>query len=113
MEPYQTPQMEEEIRRLREISNENQKKVNNGNFIQEKTEVIDEKEEEETGKGIFRGVFFLLLAAILLGQVRKNDTVMQVIAQIGETIQNIGQKADSEKWLSFEENKREGELNNE
>lgn len=113
MEMYQTPQMEEEIRRLREISNENQKKVNNGIFVQEKTEQIYEKEEEETGSGIFRGIFFLLLAAILLGQAGKNDAVTQVMAQIGKTIQNISQKAEDEKWFSFGDQKREGEPNNE
>ena len=32
METYQTSQMQEEIRRLREISNENQEKVNHGIF---------------------------------------------------------------------------------
>ncbi len=116
METYQTSQMQEEIRRLREISNENQEKVNHGIFAEEKTEYLDENNEEkdtESGSSIWRGILFLVMAAILLGQATGNKAVTQVMNQIGKTIQNIGEKAEEEKWFPFGSEKREEEQKDE
>ncbi|MDO4452977.1 MAG: hypothetical protein Q4B90_00640 [Eubacteriales bacterium] len=115
MEMYQTSQMQEEIRRLREISNENQEKVNHGIFEQEKIEHLNEnsgEEDTESGSGIWRGILFLIMAAILLGQASGNKAVSQVMNQIGETIQNIGEQAEEKEWFSFGSEKTEEEQKN-
>lgn len=109
MEEYQTPQVEEEIKRLREISDENQKKVNSGVFAAEKTDQVSEtrQEGEPKSRGIWQGILFLIMAAILLGQARGNETVTQVMNQIGKTIQQIGEKVEEKEWFSFGEKETE------
>lgn len=116
MEPYQMPQMEEEIKRLREVSNANQKKVNSGVFAAGKMEKLqrmgqtqEQLQEREEGKkyGIFQGILFLVMAAMLLGGTKGNETVTQVVSQIGKTIQQIGQKVEEQKWFSFEDKTEE------
>ncbi|MDY3767690.1 MAG: hypothetical protein SO016_13545 [Lachnospiraceae bacterium] len=112
MEPYQMPQMEEEIERLRKISDENQRKVNSGVFISRKTEklrrdeVMQENtqgEEAEKRHGIVQGILFLAMAAMLLGQASGNEMVSQVFGQIGKTIEQISQKVEEQNWFSFGE----------
>lgn len=112
MEPYQMPQMEEEIERLRKISDENQRKVNSGVFLSRKTEklrrdeVMQENtqgEETEKRHGIVQGILFLAMAAMLLGQANGNEMVSQVFGQIGKTIEQISQKVEEQNWFSFEE----------
>ena len=114
----QTEQQKEEILRLREISNENQKKVNGGIFLSEKQENPEkdqEKHEEGEGKrhGIVQGVIFLALAAVLLGQARENETVEQVMSQIGKTIEEIGEKIEERQWFSPKTDEEEKESQSE
>ena len=53
------------------------------------------------------------MAAILLGQATGNKAVTQVMNQIGKTIQNIGEKAEEEKWFPFGAEKTEEEQKDE
>lgn len=114
----QGQQLKEEIRRLREISNENQKKVNGGVFVSEKqNETVKESEKQEEREpkkhGILQGILFLAMAAVLLGQASENETVTQVMNQIGKTIEQIGEKVEEKQWFSFGSKEEESEAQSE
>ena len=74
-----------------------------------------EKQEEREPKkhGILQGILFLAMAAVLLGQASENETVTQVMNQIGKTIEQIGEKVEEKQWFSFGSKEEESEAQSE